>query len=114
MAKTLTLVHDEHFDLLNQADAPEGAESLGTYTVLNREGEEEQRGKYLFVAPDNTTEVELPDDYNANDLTAVMHLVQTLTDRHSAAATGVYGNDPQLTAKVAALLGVPVLEEASA
>ena len=110
MPKSLRLYHDEHFDLLKPEDAPQGLSSLGTYEVLNRGGEAEQRGKYLIDAPGNTTDVELPADYDSNDLPAVMHLVQTLSDRHSGAATSVSGSDPALTAKVAVLLGVPVHE----
>lgn len=118
MAITLTVEHDEHFDLLLPDDAPSDVTSEGAYTVLNRDGEQEQRGKYRFSEPSNLTSVELPDDYDPSDLTALTHLVQTLRDRHSDAPTGVSGSDPKITATVAALMGVPVLhsndEETSA
>lgn len=109
MPTTLVLVHDEHFDLLLPADAPSGEPALGTYTVLNRQGQEEQRDKYRFIEPENTTTVAIPDDFDLDDLTALTHLVQMLRDRHTAAPTGVYGDDPELVASVAALLRVPVL-----
>ncbi len=109
MPKTLRLVHDEHFDLLSPEDAPEGSTSLGEFTVLTKNGEE-TREKHRFSAPGNDTNLDLPDDYDPNDLQALTHLVQTLVQRHSDRVTGVSGSDPVLTAKVAALLGAEVLE----
>ena len=104
MSTTLHLLHDQHFDLLGFEDAPEGGESLGSYTVLGRDGEE-VRGKYRFDAPGGDTVVELPDDYDINDLQSVTHLVQTLQDRHSDRVTGVECDDEAVGRKIAAFLG---------
>lgn len=109
MPKTLRLVHDEHFDLLSSEDAPEGSVSLGDFTVLTKNGEE-TREKHRFAVADNFTSIDLPDDYDSNDLQALTHLIQTLVERHSDKVTSVSGSDPALTAKVAALLGATVVD----
>lgn len=106
MPKTLRLHHTEMFDLVRPEDL-DGREALGEYTVLGRDGEE-TRNKVLVEGA--FTDVELPDDYAGTPMELV-HLVQTLTDRHSASSTGVSGSDPKLTAKVAALLGADVVDD---
>jgi hypothetical protein len=105
MPTTLVLFHDSHFDLVNPDDLGD-QESLGVYKVLTPDGEE-QRHKVAVDSPGNTTYVEVPDDFQGTPIELV-HLVQTLGDRHAAAdnVTALSSSDPVLGRKIAALLGL--------
>lgn len=103
MARTITLIHEDGgFDLLAAEDLGE-AESLGTRTVLTRDGEQE---RHKVALPHLTeTVLQLPDSYPHDEncpegcvdghSQALVHLVQTLTDRHSSQdkITEVRGDD---------------------
>lgn len=109
MSKILAIACDEHFDLLRAEDAPEHGQSLGSYRVLARDGQEEQRDKYR-VSQASVAAWDISDEFDVNNMTGLLHLVETITERQTDAATGVYSDDPALAAKVAALLDVPVLD----
>lgn len=123
MPKILRVYHDRHYDLVADeapGETPEGkvtfrgkaVKSTGIFPVLNREtGEPEPRHRVSLPAKDNDTYIELPDDFEPTPV-ALMHLVSTINERHAESEhiTGVSGSDPQLTARVAALLGTEVVE----
>lgn len=141
---TLYLHHDAHFDLVVDESGDQAAldalssdtkrekaqqedqvltggtihDSLGTYGVESG-GVTQVRHKIGVKAPGNVTVVRVPEDYNATPI-ALTHLVETLTDRNADpdAITGVSGDNDRLVQRLAALLGVdvvemPVLEEAT-
>jgi hypothetical protein len=112
MATTIRLHHDRHFDLLRAEDietsdvTPTGV----TFDVETRDGVE-TRERVEVAAPNSITTIELPDGYEATPQ-ALLHLVQTLTERHSAETdiVGVSGQDAQIVARLAALLNAEVRE----
>lgn len=123
MPKTLTVYHDRHYDLVldeTPGESPEGkvtfngkaVKSTGVFKVINREGVEEDRHRISVANKDNTTYIEVPDDFEPTPV-ALMHMVQMINERHAESEhiTGLSGSDPQLTARVAALLGTEVYEE---
>lgn len=107
--KTLRLYHDEHFELLRPEDAP-NSKSLGTYSVIGRDGEEEIREKHRRKVASNFTDSDLPDEFPGS-LQELTHFLDTVADRHSDKVTAVSGSDSALTARIAAVLGVDVVEE---
>lgn len=124
MSKTLRVVHDRQFDLVEDETAPDETpegklthngkvvRSLGTLPVVDaRSGEEVERHKVLQTRKANETVLEVPDDFDPTPA-ALMHLVQTFTDRQAPAdhVVGVKG-DPELGKRVAALLGTEYLKE---
>ena len=108
MARTITLVHaDGGFDLVKAEDLGK-QKSLGTRTVLTPEGEQE---RHKVASKDVTsTTIELPEDY-AGEPQELVHLVQTLVDRHApeSAIAEVHG-DSTVGPKLAALLGATYSE----
>lgn len=109
MAIRIFLHHDRHFDLLSGDEASErGLESTGQFDVETRDGVQ-TRERVAVDAPDGFTLIELPDDYEATPQ-ALLHLVQTLTERHSAEddVVGVSGDNQQIVARLAALLNADV------
>lgn len=112
METKLRLYHaDGGFDLVRTQDVPEGTESLGEYTVETRDGSEARQK--INSAAIVTTDVSLPEGYEPTP-TALMHLVQFLTDRHSdmdrITQVAVLEGDARLGARVAALLDAEVTE----
>lgn len=112
METKLRLFHSEGgYDLVRPADVPEGVETLGEYSVETRDGAEVRQK--INSADIQTTDVALPEGYEPTP-TALMHLVQTLTDRHSdmdrITQVAVLEGDAKLGARVAALLDAEVIE----
>lgn len=133
---TLHLHHDKHFDLVVDESGDQAAlealssdakrakaqqddkvltggeihDSLGTYAVESA-GVSQVRHKIGVALPGNTTTILVPEDYVASPI-ALTHLVETLTDRNADpdAITGVSGDNPRLVQRLAALLGVDVVE----
>lgn len=97
----LRLHHDAGFDLVSR-DHPATAVSDQTYAVQTAEGTEERKK----IKIDSTyTDIDTPLDGNASPV-EILHLLQTIKDRHSDTVTGVEGDDPVLVSKLSALLGV--------
>lgn len=112
METKLRLIHEDGgYDLLREEDMPKGTESLGTYDVETRDGTETRHKVDLEHI--TSTDITLPDGYEATPV-ALMHLVQTLTDRHSTqdriTAVQVLEGDAKLGARIAALLDAEVME----
>ena len=113
MAITLHLHHDRQYDLLRPVDA-EGLASTGQFQVETRDGVE-TRERVQFEVPNGFTVIELPDDYEASPQ-ALLHLVQTLTERHATEddIVAVSGESDQIVARLAALLNAEVRSFATA
>lgn len=118
---TIYLHHDRHFDLVVDESGDDTStvvvgdaqyESLGTYTVQSRTGDE-LRHKIGVDAVANFTVIETPLAGDTVLPIELLHLAETLTDRHAAAdaITGVSGDDAKLAGRLAALLGVDVVAE---
>lgn len=108
VARTITLVHDEGgFDLVKAEDLGK-QKSLGTRTVLTPEGEQERHK--VASADVTSTTIELPEDY-VGEPQELVHLVQTLTDRHAPETNiVVVSGDSAVGPKLAALLGATFTE----
>lgn len=77
--------------------------------VVRSDGEVEERCRVTLDAPH--TDLQIPDDFVASPA-ALTNLVEMVTERHAPEehVTGVSGDDPQLVAKLAALLNAEIVE----